>query len=205
MTLSISGTSAALFSVFMSVSFGAFAQTKATSHRLDADEYSIYSSIVNTQLNWKGVTKIVIRDRTGISGLITAKMADGKHQFEAYLRKAVPGVSSDTAADFYEKAAQTGLLENRLRVSLPYFLVTAQDETLIFSSRTNGWQNFYQRYPGAQGLLAFSLIGFNSARSQALVYYADQSNYVGGAGYLVLLTKKKDAWAIVKQDMLWIS
>lgn len=197
--------SAVLLCAFMTIPFRVFAQPKVAPHKPDADEYAIYSVIANTQFNWKGVTQIVILDRTGMPGCLTSEMNDGERQFGVYLRKTVPGVRADTATDFYGKARETGLLENELHLSLPYSLLSDQDESTIFSSHGNGWKGFYQKYPGAQGTLFFSPIGFDSARHQALVYFGDQSNYLGGAGYLTLLTKEKDTWVIVKRNMLWIS
>jgi len=132
-------------------------------------------------------------------------MIDGERQFERYVRKIPPKVQADAVANFYANTKETEQLENRLSLSVPYFLVTNEEINAIFGARGNGWNNFYKKYPGAQGILLFSRVGFDRRRKQALVYAGDQSNYLGGAGYLVLLARKDGTWVVIKQAMIWIS
>lgn len=199
----------ALLSVFVFLSSPASGQQKIQRASLhpDADEYAIYNLIGRTQFRWKGVTKIVISDSVGMPGVLTTQMSEGEPEFEAYVRKLLPQVHSDTVAGLAAKGRETYQLEDQFNLSLPCFLVTykAMNQLFHVPSWEDGWSNFYKKYPGAQGLLFFSPVGFNHRRNQALVYFGDQSGTVGGAGYLVLLAKKGRIWTIAKIDMLWIS
>ena len=50
-----------------------------------------------------------------------------------------------------------------------------------------------------------SPIGFNAPHHQALVYVGNSCGMLCGAGYLVLLEKKKDKWVVQKTAQIWIS
>jgi len=194
-----------LWCAFACFSSPASVQQKSARSALNADEYAIYSLIVRTHFAWKGITKIVIQDSAGTPGGLTAQMVDGERQFETYVRKMLPKVQADTVANFYANTKETEQLTNGLSLNIPYFLVTNEEMKAIFGARGDGWDNFYKKYPGAQGVLFFSRVGFDRRRDQSLVYVGDLSGHLGGVGYLDLLAKKNGAWIIVKQAMLWIS
>lgn len=194
----------ALLCTLLSISSPASNRQKPIPSATD-DEYAIYSLIIRTRFAEKEVTKIVIQDRAGTPGILTAQMADGERQFEAYVRKMLPEVQAATVADFKGNGKEAGQLEKRFSINVPYFLVTSKEISEIFHARGDAWNDFYKKYPGAQGILSFSRVGFDRRRDQALVYYGNQAAWLGGAGYLVLLAKTNGSWVIVKTSMLWIS
>lgn len=200
-----SRSSLVLLCVFVYIASPASGQQKSTASAPDADEYAVSSLIVRTHFAWKGITKIVIQDSAGTPGVLTAQMIDGERQFETYVRKMLPKVQADTVANFYANTKETEQLTNRLSLNIPYFLVTNEEMKAIFGARGDGWDNFYKKYPGAQGVFFFSRVGFDRRRDQSLVYVGDLSGHLAGVGYLDLLAKKNGAWIIVKQDMLLIS
>ena len=67
-----------------------------------------------------------------------------------------------------------------------------------------GWEGFYTSYPNSDGLLGFSRIGINDEGDQALLYMSWNINYLAGAGYLVILSKK-GLWEIDRIEIVWIS
>jgi hypothetical protein len=205
MTRILASRATLVLSCFLYPYLPALGQQNPHVSALNVDDYAIYSLIVRTDFAGKEVTKIAIEDHCVMSGLLGAQMSEGERQFDAYVQEILQGVRDDTIADFEGNYKETSELENRFSLRVPYFLATEQEEGKIVSARGEGWNNFYNKYPRAQGLLCFSRVGFDRHRSQALVYFANQSNYLGGAGYLVLLAKKNGAWLIVKQNMLWIS
>jgi hypothetical protein len=163
------------------------------------DEYAIGALIADTQFKGKKVTKIIILDNTAMPGTLTSEMAKGDHQFETYLRREIPGIRLDTASDFCRKRHEVGQLEKRFPLKIPYLLLTNDDASMIFGK--NDWDSFYRKYPGSQGLLFFSPIGFDRQHNQAIVYFGTQSgpSYHDGSSYLVLLVKNSNSWAIVKE------
>jgi len=171
----------------------------------DADESSIYSVIVETQFNQKGVRRIVIeKDRT-VPGVLAAPIIDRQQRFERDIQKRIPEARADTIADFAVKATRPDQFKHPLDIKVPSVFLTREEIDDFFSVARYGWTNFYKAYPGAQGILNLSHAGFNSNRSEALVYFGNTTDYEGGAGYFVLLRKKNSSWIIVKQSMVWVS
>ena len=75
----------------------------------------------------------------------------------------------------------------------------------IFRRGVDGWDTFYQKYPGSSGIVTLSKVGFNKEMNQALVIMGVQRGRVFGIGELYLLQKENNAWRIQKAAMLWIS
>jgi hypothetical protein len=68
------------------------------------------------------------------------------------------------------------------------------------------WRAFYQRFPRSQGLVTFSRVGFNAARTQAVVLVTRGCGGLCGMGNVVLLDRDPAGrWRVVRSDMLWIS
>ncbi len=53
--------------------------------------------------------------------------------------------------------------------------------------------------------MAFSRVGFNPQRSQALVCVGNAGRARGGEGYYVLLTKEAGTWLIIDMVVVWES
>ena len=169
----------------------------------NADEYAIYSLIIGTQFNHRGLTKIVIKEHSEMSYL-TDQMRD-ERQFWSYVRKKLPGIQADTIADFKAESKKADQFKNEFSLKVPCILVSDEETNAIFRTSGGGWDSFYKKYPGAQGILSFSRVGFDRQRKQALVYFGNQRQVLDGAGYLALLAKKDRTWVMVKQTMIWIS
>jgi len=67
-----------------------------------------------------------------------------------------------------------------------------------------GWEGFYQTYPNSHGLVGFSRIGINETGDQALLYASWNIHYLAGAGYMILLSRRKQ-WEIDQMEIVWIS
>ena len=79
------------------------------------------------------------------------------------------------------------------------------DSSEIFKTRRNGWAEFRKRFPRANGLLTFSTVGFNLARTQALVSVERQCGGLCGDGKFVLLKKVNGRWMILRKINAWKS
>lgn len=193
-----------LLCAFVCFPFPASSQQKSAVSAPDADEYAIYSLIVRTQFAHRGLTKIVVREHSGIDQALTDQMLD-ERRFGRYVGKMLPGIHADTIADFKAKSKKADQLEGGFSLKVPCILVADEEINAIFRSSADGWYIFYKKYPGAQGILTFSRVGFDRQRNEALVYFGNQRQWLDGAGYLVLLAKKDDTWVILEQTMIWIS
>jgi hypothetical protein len=175
---------------------------------LEAEEYVVYSAVLNGVSSSPELKQLVInietssKEKQPFIGIIGGMVRTGAKPPEA---------ADDTWSEFNARNGKSGLLDRRLDLKLPYVLVTDEKLKTFFVKGPNGeidggiWQTFYKQYPGAQGVLAFSRVGFNSKKDEALVYVANQSGLVGGSGRFVLLSRSSGNWAIQKQVLIWIS
>jgi len=70
-------------------------------------------------------------------------------------------------------------------------------------SHTHG--SLTQAAPATVGILGFSRAGFNVKGDQALVYVGDNREDGTGAGFLLWLSRRGQAWEIADTDVLWIA
>ena len=193
---------------FVLIGPSASAQVKEKPSIQDPDEYAVYSAILNSQHDSSKWQQLIINGETinkkekvciGFIGGIT---------FSGAKR---PETKSDTASDFDAKYAKPRLLERRLDVKIPYILVGNDKLQAIFTvnadgrANSNAWAQFYKQYPGSSGIVAFSQVGFNLKKDQALVWAVHQSGFVGGTGGFFVLSKNSGVWKVEKQVMIWIS
>ena len=161
------------------------AQTSDTPQVENSDEYAVYNAILNSQFARTDVQRFVIRDKT-------SWVAN-----RANIDRVAPDVESGTISDFEANNEKSYSLERRLDLKTPYDLVRADEIDALFNQNVGpladmgGWARFYERYPGAPGLISFSRVGFDPKRDQALVYVAIQHNYLGGSGRFFVLSKAR--------------
>lgn len=115
------------------------------------------------------------------------------------------GVDPQTADNFRARNDASYPVSPRMDLGVAYVLLTRDQMTQLFNQNQDGWQLFYEQYPGAPGITTLSRVGFNAAFDQALVYIGTMSHWLAGAGYFVLLNKVNGAWGIDQQVMSWIS
>ena len=70
---------------------------------------------------------------------------------------------------------------------------------------SDGWKEFYKRFPAAPGMLTLSRVGFSHDQRRALLYYGNHYGGLGGEGFLVLMEWDGDRWTIQKERMVWVS
>ncbi len=119
-------------------------------------------------------------------------------------RQNLPGLTDELIADFIETNKQPLVLEPLLNISLKYVFVTRQELEAIFEG-SGGWGIFYEKYPNSQGQMALSRVGFNQQMNVAMLYVGNQSDWLAGAGFYVLLGKVSDKWTVQAKMMAWIS
>jgi hypothetical protein len=177
------------------------AQTTETPRVQDSEEYFVYSAILTSQFAHTNVQQFVIRAETSVI------------EKPEYFDRLAPDVESDTMSDFKAKNEKSELLERRLDLKTPYVLVSKDELDAMLYQKVGdpkvgvlvfmgGWARFYERYPGAHGLINFSRVGFDSKKQQALVYVAVQHDYLGGSSRLLVLSKGDKSWEVQKQILI---
>lgn len=117
------------------------------------------------------------------------------------IRSGFPSLDTTTVADFLANAGGTRL-ERKLEGIGPYVFFTEADRVSIFEE-FNSWRPFYERFPGAPGLVAFSPVGFNVAGTEAIVYMMHGRGGTWAHGTLYALRMEGGEWRIVAQQGLW--
>lgn len=163
-----------------------------------AEEYQVYSALIRTLYNNE---LIVIEDTTAEldSGLFLPSDAVRS------IKNHHPELGDKIWSDFETKNQTPSLLERRFTLGVEYVLISKQEITSIFSENAGGWDDFYAKYPGSQGILTLSRVGFNEARDTAVLYAGNQSHWVAGEGNIVVMKKTAGRWTVLGETMIWIS
>ena len=170
----------------------------------DPDEYLVWSAVLAKKYADGRNMKLVIRDRTAID-LPKRLSQNSEHDSEAF-------------GDLRDKNKAQSVIENKFSVKLPCILMTRQAESKLFDSTPSqhkdktfiekmhrSWDQFYEEYPGAQGILTMSRVGFNSDKSEAVVYIQNAATFMVSSGKLFFLTKKNGSWEVQTEQMIWFS
>jgi hypothetical protein len=67
------------------------------------------------------------------------------------------------------------------------------------------WGEYYRRFPGSQGVLTLSRVGFNAERTQAPFFFSNQCGGLCGAGRYVVMEKRGSDWVIRKEIEMLLS
>lgn len=94
---------------------------------------------------------------------------------------------------------------SHFKLSVPYTVVTRDELADIFKHDDYGWDRFYDRFPGASGLIMVSRVIFNDDQTKALLLVGSQSHYLVGRGGWVLLVKRDGEWVVVGDNDFWVS
>jgi hypothetical protein len=129
-------------------------------------------------------------------------------QFVSRLERSSPGGKLDPSLidDFNRKNNRAYKIDNRFSGSNPQvvYMVPTEELSEIFGEK-DGWRTFYRRYPKVGGILTLSRVGFNNEKTAALLYAGTQSDWLAGAGYLIMFEKQSDKWVVTKRVSVWIS
>ena len=120
-----------------------------------------------------------------------------------YVSMQMSNLEPETLDDLRVKYSKSYLLERQFGFKTDYILLSSEENNSIF--RQGGWDEFYRRYPDAPGIMAFSRVGFDRDMDQALVYFDITRHRLAGAGYDILLSKKKGKWKIQNIVCIWVS
>lgn len=174
----------------------------------NAEEYAVYSAILKAEFDPSRVQQLVVNiqtisaEKVPFVGFIGGLAPTGAKR---------PETRPETTTDFDSKNEKSILLEKLFDLKVPYVLVTDEKLKTIFVTDSNGyvsdesWNAFYKQYPGAPGILAFSRVGFDAQKTEAIVYVVIQSGLVGGAGRFFVLSKDREKWKVQKQVVIWLS
>jgi hypothetical protein len=157
------------------------------SDTVSADEYAVYSALINAKYikSWTELAVIQTHTRLDTMG------------------RDVPKEFGDTLA---AKNNTTYTLERHFDISVKYVLLDKKQlDDLFHADLEKGWDSYWKQYQHATGLLTFSRVAFNAKGDEALLNASEVCGPLCGSGYLFRLKKDKDGWKVVDEQFLWIS
>jgi hypothetical protein len=187
-------------------------QTPKDNHpEVSQSEYEIFSAFIARSFVGKAgnervafpVSQIIIVDRTDYDPSEIEEEMSWK-ETRKFLRKQVPSLQLATTDNFREANLSQAALQQRFGLPLPYQLVVGSTLDSIIHDIAD-WPQYYKQYPGAQGFLTFSRVGFSPDGEQAMFYV---TNHCGGkcaTGSFVVARKRDAKWAVVKEVIFWVS
>lgn len=116
---------------------------------------------------------------------------------QAFFRR----MEQTTLDDFLRKNDNPCIIEPLFDLNKPY--VVLAEEEAVFSG--GGWDEFYRRYPGSQGCISVSRVGFNTQLTQAVACVGIQQHWRRGYGSYYLVEKTKDKWQVKRSIPAWRS
>ncbi len=171
---------------------------------VEAEEYTVYSALIQEMF-------FIDRGEGSITYLLSIKpdigrivIAEATEPYTGQLSQAKQIFGKELIFDFLAKNARSYRLRNRFSLDV-VCVVLSSKEAKELSKNGDYWNNFHEKYPRSQGVTAFSRVGFNANRTEALLYIGTQSDWLAGRGYYVQLSRQNEQWTIKKKLDLWVS
>lgn len=190
-------------------------QRPATPAReMSAAEYEVLTAWIDAKLTRQGAGRqrdrqVVIFDTTkpgddDLLGDENGRPIPWEKTAES-LRKKDPALQQAALDAFRKVNAQQAFLRRSLHPSIDYELVTAAQLGPIFCNHCGFWPAYYKQFPGSQGLLTFSGVGFSADGTQAFFYSSNRCEALCGTGDYVIMEKRDGRWVIQKEINMWVS
>jgi len=163
----------------------------------DQDSYQIYAALLEAE----GRSLYVIQAEIHEYPNLTRKDL-GIKGGKKFMREWGPAMD-----DYAKQNGTAKLLQRNFPLRASYELIPRSD---IFSGEggQKGWDDYYQRYPASGGFYWFSAVGFNPARTRAIVDMGHACGMLCGGGGPRFLEKEDGKWHEVSVKatlMVWFS
>jgi hypothetical protein len=169
--------------------------TPTTSAADLTQDYAVYSALIqDTFIERLGSTLIVIPEST-VEPSTDPAFVLGDCLGAA--KREWPALGADILSAFTAKNQTPLRLERRFDLSVDYTLVSEEDAIMGWGPPSTAWDAFAAKYPGSQGSIWISRVGFNKAKDTALLYVGTSQ------GDLVMLKKAAGRWTVQGQVLLW--
>lgn len=152
----------------------------------DQDSYQIYAALLQSGGHSQYVHYVVQAEIIAQPGLTRNDL--GIEGDEAFLR-----VWGRVMEDFARQNGSTRLLQRNFPLAAPYELIP-QANIFPSGSGAEGWEEYYRRHPSSGGYYWFSAVGFNPARTRAIVDMGHSCGFLCGGGGPRFFERKKGKW-----------
>jgi hypothetical protein len=180
--------SAAILLSAVLVSAAAIPQENASSELATYDEaeaYRVYSAILPQEWPWSEANAKTLVIRTETEPYAMCIQPDKESE----------KIVGDAIADYKKKNQKKWLLGRQFEIAKPYEMIPGDEIDTIFKTEgTAGWKTFYERHPDSSGWIELSAVGFNAAKTVAVVYAGDSCGSLCGGGTFHILQKVDGKW-----------
>jgi hypothetical protein len=161
-----------------------------------ADEQEVLAScLARLHLGERQVVRALTR-----SGLQVP--ADGR--MLSYLLDNLEGLDQETLTDFLAKNREQHSVDPVLNPGRRLICVGDEEFEHIFRD-ADGWTRFRREFPGSDGTLRFSRVGFDRNVTQAILYAGQQFDWNVGSGGFWLFSRLDGEWTEAARVGSWIS
>jgi len=120
----------------------------------------------------------------------------------------MPGVDSASIVDFEKRNNESRSLRylSSLNVSVPIVLVTQKSlQSFLHNGPEPYWSEFYRRYPGSNGSIAFSSIGYSGDGNVAVLVVEQACGSLCGALSNVVAKREGARWHVAAIEIKIVS
>ena len=125
-------------------------------------------------------------------------------EIRALIKNNFEGVSNDLLENYLARNAQPSELSPDMDLGVKYVLLSGEELSEL-TRQPNWGQSLVEKYPGSNGYLMFSHVGFNKSLDRAVIYGGRVAGPLRGSGSYYLLEKQNGIWLIKEETMVWIS
>ena len=159
----------------------------------DPDAYEVYSAVLPMDGWWQDSKSLLILQELPPKEWPIGSPRDAL-QGDAEFAKRFDSVFMS----FEQANKQELLLQYHFAIQKPYQIVSAAELQASFSSHpvshNDTWESFRQSFPGCEGYLILSAVGFNSDKTIAMVYVEHRCGGLCGASRYYILEKRQGRW-----------
>jgi hypothetical protein len=163
---------------------------------IEREEYDIYSLCIeyvylrNLLSNNKSELKyiVIISETSMLDEYWRDNLIDDIHDED---------LPEEVLEDWRKVNGTTDLLQRKFELSYEYHLVSRAE--LEGYESDNFFGEFYRRYPGSNGLISISKIGFGKSKNSALIHVIHSYGVLGASYNFIFLERKDTGWDIVRK------
>lgn len=174
---------------------------------ISSEEYEVYSVAIqdfftsSRKVESVAITDYTVKDFDDLK-IVWQKNAYFKHTFSELL--------SETVDSYAVANNKEQTLKDNFNLKFNHIFLTKSEIENLFKrgtrlSEVEEWENFYKNFPGTYTVVSVSRVGFNSEKTQALVYLEFWCRSLCGEGNYIFLNKQNGKWKAIKQNMMWVS
>ena len=159
---------------------------------LPADVYEVYSMIIDNQFSAQEY--ILLQQETDSS-------VHEEHCYRLYENQTTD-LDTGTIGHYLRNNHESYNLDTDFDADIQVKLITNEELKSYGLNSHKGWDSFHKNYPGARGVLYFTLPGFNDSATKGLFEYTWHSGMDESEHYMVYLKKTEGEWHMMVHEKI---